>query len=208
MLIARELPKPAHLCAKAWNRAENARILEAFPAYETVGIELTDPISSFVESEWIDSLLKELEGDLESESSVVHEIPVCYEMGEDIQKVSEFLHLPVEQIIAAHSGTTYCCAAVGFCPGFGYLKSLPSQLRGLPRLSSPRVRVEPGSVGITGEQTAVYPLARPGGWRIVGRTPLCLVDVRESYFPVSAGDLVRFHPIDSSEFTRRVGERL
>ena len=70
------------------------------------------------------------------------------------------------------------------------------------------MRVEPGSVGITGKQTGVYPLPYPGGWMLIGRTPLTLVDVRERYFPICAGDQVRFLPIDPDEFERLKGERL
>ena len=76
------------------------------------------------------------------------------------------------------------------------------------RLETPRLRVEAGSVGLTGRQTGVYPQARPGGWNLIGRTPLTLVDVAEGYFPLRTGDRVRFEPIDAAEFHRLSGKRL
>src|SRR5947199_152200 len=83
-------------------------------------------------------------------------------------------------------------AAVGFVPGFPYLGYLPAELCGVGRLPSPRVRVEAGSVGLTGRQTGVYPLPRPGGWNLIGRTPLVVVDVAAGFFPLRVGDAVRF----------------
>jgi inhibitor of KinA len=85
---------------------------------------------------------------------------------------------------------------------------LPDRLSGVPRLPSPRTRTEPGSVGITGRQTGIYPLTTPGGWPIIGRTPLQIVCVEEAYFPISAGDLVRFEPIDAASFEAMRGARL
>ena len=93
-------------------------------------------------------------------------------------------------------------------PGFPYLGYLPEKLCGVPRLNSPRIRVEPGSVGLTGRQTGIYPLPRPGGWNLIGRTPLTLVDVADGYFPLRVGDRVRFSRIESSEYERLYGMRL
>ena len=98
--------------------------------------------------------------------------------------------------------------AIGFVPGFPYLGYLPAELCGVGRLPSPRLRVEPGSVGLTGKQTGIYPLPRPGGWNILGRTPLTLVDVADGYFPLRVGDRVRFSRIDEAEYHRREGERI
>ena len=86
-------------------------------------------------------------------------------------------------MIALHGGTRYTVYAIGFCPGFPYLGYLPDELAGVPRLPAPRLRVEEGSVGLTGRQTGIYTEVRPGGWNIVGRTPLRLVDVACEYFP-------------------------
>src|SRR5436305_14219057 len=113
-----------------------------------------------------------------------------------------------DEVIRLHSETVYSVYAIGFCPGFPYLGYLPERLCGVPRLESPRLRVKAGSVGLTGRQTGIYPEPRPGGWNLVGRTPLVLVDVADGYFPLRTGDRVRFTRIDAAEYRRLKGERL
>src|SRR4029077_12105528 len=98
--------------------------------------------------------------------------------------------------ILLHTSIEYTVYAIGFVPGFPYLGYLPEKLCGVPRLASPRLKVEPGSIGLTGRQTGIYPLPRPGGWNLIGRTPLTIVDVADSYFPLRVGDVVRFDRID------------
>ncbi|MBX3397268.1 MAG: 5-oxoprolinase subunit PxpB [Gemmataceae bacterium] len=137
-----------------------------------------------------------------------HEIPVCYEFDLDLPRVAELTGLPAERVVELHAAAEYTVYAIGFVPGFPYLGYLPEELCGVPRLASPRLRVEPGSVGLTGRQTGIYPLARPGGWHLLGRTPLTLVDVADDFFPLRVGDAVRFRRIDDREFREREGERL
>jgi inhibitor of KinA len=137
-----------------------------------------------------------------------HIIPCCYELQLDLERVAERRRLTPGEVIALHSSCEFNVHAIGFAPGFPYLGYLPAQLCGVPRLPSPRLRVEPGSVGLTGKQTGIYPLARPGGWNLIGRTPLILVDVKADYFPLSVGDRIKFERIGESEFKRRDGERL
>jgi inhibitor of KinA len=137
-----------------------------------------------------------------------HVIPVCYERQLDLARVAEQTGLSADRVIELHTGTGYTVYAIGFVPGFPYLGYLPAELCGVGRLPSPRLRVEPGSVGLTGKQTGIYPLPRPGGWNIVGRTPLVLVDVADGYFPLRVGDQVRFRRIDEAEYRRLEGERL
>ncbi len=138
----------------------------------------------------------------------LHHIPCCYERGPDLLRAAEALGLPPDGLVRLHSGTEYTVHAIGFCPGFPYLGYLPPALCGLPRLESPRLRVEPGSVGLTGRQTGIYTEPRPGGWMLVGQTPLLLVDVASGYFPLRTGDRVRFEPITEAESTRLRGRRL
>jgi inhibitor of KinA len=138
----------------------------------------------------------------------LHRIPCCYEYQLDLQRVAEATGLTPEQVIELHTGTEYTVYAIGFCPGFPYLGYLPPPLQGVPRLASPRLRVEAGSVGLTGRQTGIYTEPRPGGWNLIGRTPLQLVDVADAFFPLRTGDRVRFERIDEAEFERRRGERL
>jgi inhibitor of KinA len=135
-------------------------------------------------------------------------IPCCYELQLDLGRVAELTGLSAEDVIRLHTGCEFTVYAIGFCPGFPYLGYLPAELCGVPRLPAPRRRVEPGSVGLTGRQTGVYPLERPGGWNLIGRTPLTLVDVADGYFPLRAGDRVQFERIDGREFERLHGERL
>lgn len=138
----------------------------------------------------------------------LHVISCCYNLGPDLARVAKHTKLTEAQVIELHSGSEYTVYAIGFCPGFPYLGYLPEPLAGVPRLPSPRLRVPPGSVGLTGKQTGIYPLERPGGWNLIGQTPLELVNVADDYFPLRAGDRVRFTPIDKGEFERLKGNRL
>jgi inhibitor of KinA len=138
----------------------------------------------------------------------LHHIPCCYGKQLDLDRVAQHTGLSAEQVIALHASVEYTVYAIGFCPGFPYLGYLPPPLCGVPRLVSPRLRVEPGSVGLTGRQTGIYTLERPGGWNLIGRTPLCLVDVADGYFPLRTGDRVRFVAIGEAEFRNLQGSRL
>lgn len=138
----------------------------------------------------------------------LHVIPCCYELGLDFERIETHTGLTRDAIIALHAGAVYTVYAIGFCPGFPYLGYLPAKLAGVPRLDSPRLKVEEGSVGLTGRQTGIYTEPRPGGWNLIGTTPLKLVDVRDEYFPLRTGDRVQFRPIDEREFQALRGERL
>ena len=140
-------------------------------------------------------------------TGTLHLIPCCYELGLDFDRITHHAGLTREQVIAIHSGTVYTVYAIGFCPGFPYLGYLPENLAGVPRLESPRLKVEAGSVGLTGRQTGIYTEERPGGWNIVGRTPLELVNVADGYFPIRTGDRVQFRPIDKREFRKLRGSK-
>jgi inhibitor of KinA len=135
-------------------------------------------------------------------------IPVCYEFAPDLSRVCEHTHLSPDEVIRLHTATEFTVYAVGFVPGFPYMGYLPPELCGVGRLSSPRVRVEPGSVAITGRQTAIYPQASPGGWNLIGRTPIVIVDVKDGFFPLRVGDRVRFARIDETRYRELEGERL
>ncbi len=137
----------------------------------------------------------------------LHVIPCCYDLGLDLPRIAQHTGRSVDEVIALHAATVYTVYAIGFCPGFPYLGYLPAPLVGVPRLDSPRLRVEAGSVGLTGRQTGIYTEERPGGWNIVGRTPLELVNVADGYFPLATGDQVQFQRIDIEQFERRRGER-
>ena len=128
-----------------------------------------------------------------------HEVPVLYD-GADLPEVAERLGLSCREVVRAHSEKTYRVSAIGFLPGFPYAGDLPDILRGLPRRSVPRPRVPAGSIAIAGKQTAIYPASSPGGWHLIGRTPLEIVDVESGFFPIKVGDSLRFVPIDADAF--------
>ena len=139
--------------------------------------------------------------------SQVLEIPVLYggEAGPDLAFVAEHAGLTPEEVIARHTKPEYLIYMLGFTPGFTYLGGLDERLN-TPRLAQPRVSIPAGSVGIAGSQTGVYPIASPGGWQLIGRTPLTLFAPGEP-LPYAAGDRIRFVPIDEDEFARiRKGE--
>jgi KipI family sensor histidine kinase inhibitor len=129
-------------------------------------------------------------------------IPVCYdgELAPDLDEVAQRTKLSREQVIAAHAGARFFAYVLGFMPGFAYLGGLPKELE-LPRRKEPRVRVPKNSVAIAQALTAIYPWESPGGWHLIGRTPIELFDLRRAQ-PIlwSAGDEVVFRRIDRTEF--------
>jgi KipI family sensor histidine kinase inhibitor len=130
------------------------------------------------------------------------EIPVCYdhEAGPDLDDVARFAGLGHDDVVAAHVGRDYRVFMLGFVPGFAYLGTVDARIAA-PRRATPRPSVPSGSVGIAGEQTAVYPSQTPGGWNIVGRTPLHMVSFdRAKPSLLEPGDTVRFRAIDRGEF--------
>jgi KipI family sensor histidine kinase inhibitor len=131
------------------------------------------------------------------------EIPVCYggEYGPDLAEVSALHGLTPQQAIDLHASASYVVYFLGFAPGFAYLGGLPEALV-TPRLPKPRRSVPPGSVGIAGSQSGVYPFATPGGWRLLGRTPIAMFRPdRSAMSLLSIGDRVRFTPISPEQFS-------
>jgi len=180
---------------------------DVVPAYSTVGIFFNPEVVRF---DAVQAELAKLEatGEIVSVNVRNVRIPVCYQRQLDMQRVTEATGLTAEEVIRLHAAHPFTVYAIGFVPGFPYMGYLPAELAGVPRLATPRVKVEPGGVGITGKQTGIYPLARPGGWNILGQTPLTIVDVEDEYFPLRVGDRVQFDRIDEAEFQRLLGERL
>jgi inhibitor of KinA len=130
------------------------------------------------------------------------EIPVCYggEHGPDLVDVGVLHNMTSAQVIELHSSITYLVYFLGFVPGFAYLGELPEALV-TPRLLTPRRQVPRGSVGIAGNQTGVYPVATPGGWRLLGRTPVSLFQPQRNELSLlTIGDRVRFTPISPRQF--------
>jgi KipI family sensor histidine kinase inhibitor len=194
---------PAYRLAELLLSSNHPKILDANASYETLGIYTTPGGLTIPEIERLLSQTPETE----TREPITHQIPVLYD-GPDAEGVTTLLGLTHKDLIQIHSGARYQCFAVGFCPGFPYLGWLDEKLQGTTRKPTPRKRIETGSVAITGKQTAIYPLPRPGGWNLIGRTPLTIVDVEDNYFPICAGDFVKFRAIDEAEFEKLKGERL
>jgi inhibitor of KinA len=130
------------------------------------------------------------------------EVPVCYggDLGPDLSSVAARANVSPEEVAAIHASVTYRVFMLGFAPGFAYLGILDERIR-VPRHATPRIRVPRGAVGIADAQTGIYPMDTPGGWQIIGRTPVRPFDVsRKEPFLFKPGDAVRFVPIDGRTY--------
>lgn len=137
------------------------------------------------------------------------EIPVCYEaaFAPDLEEVARQTGLPAARVVALHVAAPHRVLMLGFAPGHPYIGGLDPQLA-VPRRASPRLRVEAGSVAIANAQTSIYPFVTPGGWNVIGRTPLALFDpAREPATLLEPGDAVTFKPISRAEFDRIARDR-
>ncbi|MFL7794867.1 MAG: 5-oxoprolinase subunit PxpB [Anaerolineae bacterium] len=187
-----------HALARALAENPLPGLGEAVPSYRSLLVHY-DPLQlAHVEAEaFVTEMLQRCEDAPLPEPRLV-EIPTVYggEHGPDIGFVAERNGLTVAEVVRLHSEASYTVYMLGFTPGFPYLGGLPDALA-TPRLETPRQRVSAGSVGIAGAQTGVYPLATPGGWRLIGWTPAVLFDpTRTPPALLQPGDLVRFVPIE------------
>lgn len=200
--ISAEINACVHALDKALHKKNILGIVETVPTFRSLLI-IYDPC--ITGGEKLKAKITKLCGDLEASSEGkkrIIEIPVLYggEYGEDLKDVAEINKLTEDEVIKIHSGTDYLIYMLGFLPGFAYLGGLDPRLH-TPRLDSPRTCIPAGSVGIGGAQTGVYPLASPGGWQLLGRTPVSVFD-RQRQEPIlyRAGDLVHFVPISPAEY--------
>jgi KipI family sensor histidine kinase inhibitor len=193
---------------RALGRALAARMagegIEVVPTYRSL-LVVHDPlrVGRARVRRLIEELLRELpEPEEERGPGRLVQVPACYggSFGPDLEEVSRLRGLSPDEVASIHSSCTYLVHMLGFTPGFPYLGGMDARIAA-PRLAAPRPRVPAGSIGIAGEQTGIYPLPSPGGWRIVARTPLRLFDPgREPPFLFTAGDRVRFTPVGPEEF--------
>ena len=149
----------------------------------------------------LEKLLK-LEVSKKASSSHIFEIPVCYggEYGPDLENIAKHANLTTQEVITIHSSSDYLIYMLGFLPGFSYLGGLDERIH-TPRLANPRIRIPAGSVGIGGSQTGIYPLDSPGGWQLLGLTPVKTYDPnRDVPILFEAGDYIRFVPVSESDF--------
>lgn len=207
-----QLNAAVHAMAGRLRALDPPWLRDVVPAFASLGVFF----DAAVEPALVHAELLALAGDCASDSSPqarngadtgaphVLEIPVCYggEHGPDLESSATQLGLASTDLIERHTAGDYTVAMIGFAPGFPYLSGLDPALA-LPRLSTPRPRVAAGSVAIGGAQTGIYPSESPGGWRVIGRTPLVLFDpARETPSRLEPGDRVRFRAIDADEFAR------
>lgn len=177
-------------------------IVETVPTYRSLMIHY-DP--GVIGCKQLIQKLTALTGKLsqvEIPPSDVLEIPVLYggEMGPDLDFVAEHAKLSKEEVIAIHTSTEYLIYMLGFTPGFTYLGGMSDQIE-TPRLKTPRVKIPAGSVGIAGKQTGVYPIDSPGGWQLIGRTPVRMYDPnRETPILPEAGQYIKFRSIGQKEY--------
>jgi inhibitor of KinA len=192
--------------ANALERQQIAGVLDVVPTFRSVAVYF-DPLKT--DAVGLEASLRTLEeetrrggaDDVADERPIVH-IPVCYggEYGPDLAGVAARAGVAESEAIALHAAETYRVFMLGFLPGFAYMGLVNPRIAA-PRLDSPRGRVPAGSVGIAGRQTGIYPCDSPGGWRLVGRTPVRMYDPRaEAPFLLKAGDRVVFDPIDASQY--------
>lgn len=198
---------PREIDAQAWAAEVRSRaipgVAEIATAYATVGVFL-DP--DRVEPGPLEATLRSIEAPPSTKApGRLIRVPVLYD-GEDLAEVARAVGLAEAEVVERHGSVDYSVFAIGFLPGFPYAGYLPGPLAGLARKSIPRSRVPAGSVAIAGRQTGIYPAESPGGWRLLGRTPARVVDVSRGFFPIRAGDRLRFEAIDEGAFRARQGE--
>ena len=164
----------------------------------------------YVDARWLEGEIRVAARDAENgqlPAARTIEVPVCYdlELGPDLEDVAAFGACSIEDVIALHASRTYRVYMVGFIPGFAYLAEVDQRIA-RPRRAAPRTAVPAGSVAIAGGQTGIYPKVTPGGWNIIGRTPLQPYDPdREDPFLFRVGDDVRFSPMTRDAFERSAG---
>lgn len=179
-------------------------VLDIIPAFCSLLINYDPRVISYDELKGRMKNLLKVEIKAEAGRKRVFEIPVCYggEYGPDLANIAKHAGLTEKEVIEIHSSRDYLIYMLGFLPGFTYLGGLDERIH-TPRLASPRIKISAGSVGIGGSQTGIYPLDSPGGWQLMGMTPVKTYDpTREVPILVEAGDYIRFVPVTEEEYFR------
>lgn len=206
--FAQEISPAVHrqvrsFCA-AMERSNLPGVVEIVPAYCAVTVHYRPEEIRYEQLEGrLQGILRNLDA-VEIPPATVWEIPVFYggEAGPDLEFVARHSGLTEEEVIRRHAQPEYLVYMLGFTPGFPYLGGMDAAIAA-PRLTEPRVKIPAGSVGIAGQQTGVYPIASPGGWQLIGRTPVKMYDPgREKPVLLEAGDYVKFCPVDAAEYDR------
>lgn len=201
-----------HAVATAIDDAQIAGVVETVPAFASVTVHYDptrvpagagSPHATLAAS--LEAVLRDLRSNDGAPARIV-DIPVCYggDFGPDLDDVARQHAMSPDDVVRLHTAGEYRVFMVGFMPGFAYLGGLAEAIA-TPRRSSPRTAVPAGAVGIGGSQTGVYPMESPGGWNLIGRTPVKIFDLRrERQTLLSTGDVVRFHAISLAEYRARL----
>jgi inhibitor of KinA len=200
--ISLDIHRMVNACAARLEKEPFPGMVEIVPAFTTVTVYY-DPLQlSFREvCSALEPIVTDLD-DIKTNTPRIVEIPVCYggEFGPDLLFVAEHNGLTAEEVIQIHSSGEYLVYMIGFAPGFPYLGGMSERI-GAPRRQVPRLSIPAGTVGIAGMQTGVYPIETPGGWQMIGRTPVPLFRPTHSTPSLlQSGDIVHFHPISQKEF--------
>jgi KipI family sensor histidine kinase inhibitor len=200
--IAPEINKKITALVRLIKEQQIEGIVEFLPSFCALLVNYDPRIITYGQIHERLSKLAELDLEVDGQSARIFEIPTCYggDYGPDIDFISEQAGLSVQEVINIHSSENYLIYMLGFMPGFSYLGGLDERIH-TPRLATPRVKIHGGSVGIAGGQTGIYPLDSPGGWQLLGMTPVKTYDPnREVPILYNAGDYIRFVPINEDEF--------
>jgi len=200
--ISEEINKKIRAMTLALENQNIAGIVELVPTYRSLMVHYNPLMLSCEE---LINLCGEIEkglDNIELSAPEVIEIPTMYggEYGPDIENVASHNNLTLEEVIRIHTSSEYLIYMLGFTPGFSYLGGMDKTIA-TPRLQSPRTKIPGGSVGIAGEQTGIYPIASPGGWQLIGRTPVELFNPkRENPILLKAGNYIKFKSITEEEY--------
>lgn len=196
-----EVNARVRMLTDAIRRERIAGVVETIPTYRSL-LVCYDPV--LLTGSRLERRIRKMMNSLsasDDSGSLTYVIPVCYggQYGEDIGDVAGHAGISVEEVIRRHAAPDYLIYMLGFLPGFSYLGGMDPLLN-TPRLDQPRKRIPAGSVGIGGTQTGIYPMDSPGGWRLIGRTPVKVYDAEREKILYRAGDRIRFRPVDEAEY--------
>lgn len=203
--IALEINNEVHVFAEVLRKVFREALIDLIPAYQSLTLVLKEPINNLNE---LVNQLKLLYVTNEADKHykpVIWELPVCYEApyAPDLEILTKLTRLSREEIIRLHSETLYTVYFIGFLPGFLYLGGL-NELLHIPRKETPSRKVSKGAVAIGGMQTGIYPEESPGGWYVIGNSPITLFDSSQSIpTPINPRDKIMFTPITKDEYENK-----
>lgn len=210
-IVSEEVHRQVTAAAKAIEHAPFHGLVESIPSFTSIAVyydasKIIKPDGFDTVYAYVCNMLEQQIDEAAAENGIMDkeivEIPVCYggEYGPDLEEVAQRNGLLPEEVIQLHSGQDYLIYAIGFAPGFPYVGGVSEKIA-TSRKKTPRLRIPAGSVGIAGMQTGIYPIETPGGWQIIGRTPLALFRPEaQSPTLLNSGQYIRFRPIASEEY--------